>query len=46
MITNKLVIYGCVVQAGKEKLLIGCTCYMLVEFLNTKGKTKKIMDLV
>ena len=35
MITNKLVMYGCVVQAVMEKLLIVWTCYMLVEFLNT-----------
>ena len=35
MITNKLIMYGCVVQAVMEKLLIVWTCYMLVEFLNT-----------
>ena len=35
MITNKLVMYGCVVPAVMEKLCIVWTCYMLVEFLNT-----------
>ena len=31
MITNKLVMYGCVVQAVMERLLIVWTWYMLVE---------------
>ena len=35
MITNKLVMYECVVQAVMEKLFMIWTCYMLVEFLNT-----------
>ena len=35
MITNKFVMYGCVVPADMEKLCIVWTCYMLVEFLNT-----------
>ena len=36
MITNNLVMYWCVVQAVMKKLLIAWTCYMLVEFLNTR----------
>ena len=35
MITNKLVMYGCVVQAVMEMLLIVWPWYMLVAFLNT-----------
>ena len=37
--------YGCVVQAVMEMFLIVWTCYMLVEFLNTKHKLKIINPL-
>ena len=35
MITDKLAMYGCVVQAVMGKLVIVWTCYMLVESVNT-----------
>ena len=40
MITNNLAMYGSVVQAVMEKLLIVWTCHMLVEFLNTTYSMK------
>ena len=45
MITNKLVMYGCVVQAVMEKLLIVWTYYMLVEFLTTIEKMDSLVEV-